>query len=201
MFVLSLLPFLFSSTTALARSLAPSAGQIQISSVTYHGDGCPDGTAVTTVSPDAQAFTIAFSQFAVSVGPDSAGPSHAQCHLHLMVSVPKGWSYAVDSVDYVGYASLDAGVTGSRRSSYHLSGETPEKTATYTWPGGFSDEYFVQDVGAGAPLDWSKCGGGKNLLIDTQLSVNADGHPTGAGLITVDAVDGEVYHLLWRTCP
>jgi hypothetical protein len=188
------------SLPALAKKPAPPAGQVSIESIATHGDGCPSGSAVAAISADAEAFTVGFSQFAAAVDPGATSPMRSGCSLHLKLSVPAGWSYALAVVDYIGYAALDVGVTASRQSTYHISGESPQQSIAYTWPGGFTGGYVVNDVGAGAPLYWSRCGKGKNLMIDTELAVDARANPAGSGLLTVDAVDGAVVHLLWRAC-
>jgi len=191
---------LFLATPALAKPPAPSAAQVTIDSVSYSGPGCPAGSAAANLSPDAQAFTIGFSKLAVAQGEGATGPIKSSCTLHLKVSIPSGWSYALATVDYVGYVSLDPGLTASRQSTYHISGEAPEQTVAYDWPSGYQGDYFVDDIGAGEPAYWSRCGKGKNLMIDTQIAIDATGNPKGSALVTVDSVDGEVYHLIWRQC-
>jgi hypothetical protein len=157
-------------------------------------------SAVAVVSPDATAFTVGFSQFDAGVGQIPPLPTSAQCHLHLKVTIPKGWQYALATVDYAGYAALDSGVTATRRSTYHISGEAPDKPAAYVFPGGFNDTYFVTDIGGDSPVYFSRCGKGKNLMIDTEMSVDNSANPSGQGAITVDAIDGEVIHLVWQQC-
>jgi hypothetical protein len=120
--------------------------------------------------------------------------------VHIKLTVPAGWSYALAVVDYIGFAALDAGVTASRQTTYHISGEAPEQTVSYAWPGGFYDDYVIDDVGAGGPVYWSRCGKGKNLLIDSALAIDNHGHADAGGFVTVDAVDGAIFHLLWKQC-
>jgi hypothetical protein len=197
--VIGCLAGLLSSAVSFADR-APPASQISIDSVAANGEGCPPGTAAGAVSPDGSAFTIGFSRFAVEVGSGAAYPSKAACHLHVKVTIPPGWSYAVAGIDYVGWVALDSGITASRQTTYHLSGESPQRTAAYNWPDGFVGDYDVNAISDGATLDWSRCGKGKNLMIDTQLSIDSAGNSTGNGYATVDAVDGEVYRLVWQQC-
>lgn len=177
---------------------APPADQIRIDSVEYHGDGCTPGTALASISPDAQAFTVGFSRFEADAGGGATGPRSVRCDLHLQVTIPPGWSYALERVDYIGYAALDPGVSAWRRSTWHLSGEAPEQALASTFAPGFSGDYAVD--AAAAALYWSRCGKGKNVVIATQLGIDDSANPGGAGTITVDAVDGEVYRLVWRQC-
>lgn len=193
---------LSSSVLALASSRPPTgANGVRVDSVTYSGNGCPNGTAAVALSLDAQAFTVSFSQFAAAVGPGvSPAENERTCQLHVKLTVPPGWSYALASVDYRGYAALDSSVTALRQSTYHITGESPEKSPSSTFRGAYEDDYFVRDLGAAAPTYWSACGKGKNLKIKTQLKIDNKTNPTGTGIFTVDVVDGEVYHLIWRNC-
>lgn len=190
-----------SSTASLAKKPAPHPGGVSVESVTYNGTGCPAGSVSVVLSPDGEAMTVAFSQLfaAVGTGIAAADTSH-HCKLHVKVNVPPGWSYALASVDYRGYVALDPGMTARRQSRYHISGESPVRTIASTWSGAVDDSYAVRDLGAGAPAPayWSRCGKGKNLMIETRVDVQG---ASGQGLVTVDAVDGEIFHLVWQQCP
>jgi hypothetical protein len=197
-FVIACAVLLLPLAQALAQK-APPANQVSIDSVQVTGgDACRNAVAV--VSPDAQAFTVGFLQFDAGVGQGPTISSKAKCHVHLKVSIPAGWQYALANVDYFGYVALDPGVTGSRQSTYHFSGEAPDKTAAYTWSPGVADFYQVFDVAASAPLYYSRCGKGKNIMIDTQISVDNSANPSGQGYLTVDVIDGEALHLVWQQC-
>lgn len=191
----------FSASSSAKKPDAPDIGAVSVESVDYSGDGCPAGTVATHISPDAEAFTVIFSQFLAEVGPAAAVTSaRRQCKLHVKLSVPRGWSYALSGTDFRGYATLDPGVVATRQSTYHMSGESPETTAQYRWQGAFDDDYAVRDLGGDAAAYWSRCGGGKNLMITTVLQVDGGGSGGGAGVLDVDSVDGEVHHLSWRKC-
>lgn len=184
-------------TVARARP-SPPPGAVTIDSIDAHGDGCATGTALASVSPDGEAFTVGFAHFSVDVGAGTAASVTAGCTLHFKVTVPPGWSYALARVEHVGFAALDAGVTATRRARFHLSGEAPEQAVVSTLSGPFAGDHAVDDA-AGAPAYWSRCGKGKNLIITTEVSLER-GDASAEGEITVDAIDGEVYHLVWQTC-
>ena len=190
-----------SSASSLADKPLAHPAAVAIDSVTYSGDGCPAGSVAVGLSPDGEAFTVAFSQLFAAVGSGLAAEDAGQhCRLHIKLSVPAGWSYALASVDYRGFVMLDDGMTATRQSNYHISGESPVKALGSTWSGALDDNYSVRDLGAGAPAPayWSRCGKGKNLIIDSRLHVHGT---SGQGLVTVDALDGEIFHLVWRQCP
>lgn len=173
---------------------------VSIDSVTTEGKGCPAGSAVVSLSADATLFTVIFSSFSVEIGPGVAKRfAQRRCKVHVKLTVPKGWAYALESVDFRGYANLDAGVAAIRRAKYHISGETPEKVVSADLVGDRDDDYFVRDLGDDEGY-WSNCGKGKNLKIVTELDLTST-NPAGRGLFTVDSVDGETYHLAWKRCP
>jgi hypothetical protein len=189
----------FSLPSSAKKPDAPDNGAVTVESVSYSGDGCSNGTVATHISPDAEAFTVIFSEFLAEVGPVVHTTSaRRRCKLHVKLGVPRGWQYALAGTDFRGYATLDPGVVATRQSTYHMSGESPETTSQYRWQGGFDDDYAVRDLGGDAAPYWSRCGGGKNLMITTTLEV---GGPAGAaGVLNVDSIDGEVHHLTWTRC-
>src|SRR5688572_12725799 len=85
----------------------PPPDKIVIKVATVNGSGCPRGTAAVAVSPDNTAFTVTYSDYLAQVG--GGAPSNAfrkNCQLNLIVHVPGGFTYAIASVDYRGFASL-----------------------------------------------------------------------------------------------
>jgi hypothetical protein len=187
--------------SSLAKASPAHPTGVAIESITYSGDGCPAGSVAIGLSPDAEAFTVAFSQLFAAVGDGiAATDAEHRCQVHVKLTVPPGWSYALASVDYRGFVMLEPGMTATRQSKYHISGEAPVKTIGSTWTGPFDDSYAARDLGAGAPAPayWSRCGKGKNLIIQTRAEVKG---ASGEGLMTVDTLDGEVFHLVWRQCP
>jgi hypothetical protein len=192
--MLCLLLVVVASTAAHADPSTPTG--VVIERLQYSGDGCPPGSVSYNLSSDGQAFTVIYSKFSAQTG----AATRRQCQLHAMVSVPSGWSYALASVDFRGFASVDNGVVASEATTYHMSGETPETTATYEWKDGFDDDFDVRDLGAASPPYWSRCGKGKNLMIRTEISVDTSANPSGQGTIDIDSTDGEIYYLKWQRC-
>jgi hypothetical protein len=184
-----------------AAAKKPNADLFSIERIEYSGEGCPTGSVSAAVTDDSSSFILIFSRMYAEAGPAAGAAAARQtCKVHLQVRVPKGWSYALAAVDFHGFAGLDAAVNAWQQTTYHLSGESPEKTAAFTWQGEFNDEYAVQDLGAGAPPYWSRCGGGKNLMITTTIAVDNSGDRTASGLLELDDIDGELFHLAWQHC-
>jgi hypothetical protein len=184
---------------ALARTTAAAASDHgSIESVEYHGTGC-EGSAKSSISPDGQADTSVFSDFLASAGPDEdPALTSRNCLQMLRINVPGGWSYSLESVDHRGFASLDKGVTATRKSVYIISGSAIQAPPAGRLKGELSADYQQSDISPEAPGEWSPCGGGQILWIATEIAVDTSrGGRGAAGQLFVDSIDTE---LQWRRC-
>jgi Domain of unknown function (DUF4360) len=182
--------------STVARTSLTEPGQGTIKQVDFLGDGCDGATAA--ISEDGEAVTSFFPNFLAVVGPEvPAEQAGRGCLMSTQVEVPQGWSYAVDSVFQRGFAGMEAGVSGSRRAVYQISGNPLHIAPTAAFEGPIDDTYEHRDVRPEAPLGWSKCGGGQNLLIVTEIQANNDADQNATGQLTVDSIDVEVK---WRRC-
>ncbi len=183
---------------AHAQSVDPS--QVSIAALNYGGNGCPAGSVAANLSPDAQAFTLLFSDFAVDGANTAGARSKKSCNLVLDLNVPSGWTYTLFSVDYRGYAYAERGNEARLRSWYSLgvSGGEEIRIANLKMRGPFDRDFHQR---AGVPLDslpWVECGGSASRVrIGTELMA------TDKALIAVDSIDGELsqrYGISWRRC-
>src|SRR5690242_1195724 len=92
---------------AAAPPPRPPAGTVTMDSVSVSGSGCAAPSVNADISSDGQAITVSYSQLDVEVGPDANGTRSVECNLDLRLSVPKGWAYALENVDFRGYAFLE----------------------------------------------------------------------------------------------
>ena len=108
------------------------------------------------------------------------------CQINFDLDYPNGWSFAIDSVDYRGYASLDRGVTAVMSTSSYYSGVTPIMRLQSTFRGPSNADYQVRDqIGVSSHL-WSPCGANRALNLNTQLRLNNSQNRNGNGLVTID---------------
>jgi hypothetical protein len=169
-----------------------------VEKVEYQGTGCGGGSATTAISPDNLAVTSVFSEFLAAIGPgNDPGEGAKNCLLMMQIKVPAGLQYSLESVDYRGFAQLDEGVTGTRRSVYVISGSPIQATPTARFTGPTEGDYTQEDVGPDARGEWSPCGGGQVLWIAAQTELDGHGHRDAAGVLSVDSIDTE---LQWRRC-
>ncbi|MEU9982353.1 DUF4360 domain-containing protein [Streptomyces sp. NPDC050856] len=192
--------------TAAAGIVAPP-DKIVIEIATVNGSGCPQGTAAVAVSPDNTAFTVTYSHYLAQVGL-GAKPTdfRKNCQLNLIVHVPQGFTYAVASADYRGYAHLESGATATQKASYYFQGSPDTAVRTHPFRGPYDTNWQATDETDWGQLVWAPCGVKRNFNINTELRVNAgtsDPAKTNS-FIAMDSTDGDIktiYRLAWKECP
>ncbi len=206
------------AATAVAASLSgPSAfgvdslptppDRIVIDVATVNGSGCPAGTAAVAVSPDNTAFTVTYSSYLAQVGVGSKPTDFRKnCQLNLRVHVPQGFTYAIASADYRGYAHLEKGASSTQRAGYYFQGLPDTAHQNHRFDGPRDDNWQATDTVDVAALVFAPCGEERNFNINTELRVSpGTSDPTRTtSFMTMDSTDGDintVYHLAWKQCP
>ncbi|MGP4110754.1 DUF4360 domain-containing protein [Streptomyces sp. 4N509B] len=179
--------------------------QIEIGIETINGSGCPAGTAAVAVNADNTAFTVTYSDYlAIAGGGASAADFRKNCQLSLTVDVPAGFTYAISTVDYRGYASIADGASGFQQASYYYMGESQTTSSNTTFQGPYDDNWHTNDTTEWAELVWAPCGEQRNLNVNTELRVYRGSSPSSAvSLMTMDSTDSAVstiYHMEWKEC-
>ncbi|MFJ3302097.1 DUF4360 domain-containing protein [Streptomyces sp. NPDC086549] len=184
----------------------PPPDKIVIDVATVNGSGCPQGTAAVAVSPDNTAFTVTYSDYLAQAGGNSDPTAFRKnCQLNLIVHVPQGFTYAIASADYRGFASLQSGANATQKASYYFQGSSNTAAKTHPFSGPYNDDWQATDSTDWAQLVWAPCGVLRNFNINTELRVNAGSSAPGkVSFMTMDSTDGDistVYHMAWKTCP
>jgi hypothetical protein len=79
------------------------------------------------ISEDKTTMTLIFDAYTATIGPDvKQTENRKNCQLNVDIQYPGGFQYSVLSADYRGYASIQAGVTGTLKSTYYFSGQTAQ---------------------------------------------------------------------------
>jgi hypothetical protein len=184
----------------------PPPDKIVIKVATVNGSGCPQGTAAVAVSEDNTAFTVTYSDYLAQAGGNS-DPTAARrnCQLSLIVHVPQGFTYAIASADYRGYAALQNGASATQRASYYFQGSPSTAYRSHPFNGPYNDNWQATDTTDWAQLVYAPCGVQRNFNINTELRVNAGtSAPDKVSFMTMDSTDGDistVYHMAWKECP
>ncbi|SED43420.1 protein of unknown function [Streptomyces sp. 3213] len=184
----------------------PPPDKIVINVATVNGSGCPQGTTAVAVSEDNTAFTVTYSAYLAQVGGNSDPTAFRKnCQLNLVVHVPQGFTYAIASVDYRGFASLQRGASGAQKASYYFQGSSSTASKNHPFNGPYDDNWQATDSTDWAQLVWAPCGVQRNFNINTELRVAAGTSSSSAvSFMTMDSTDGDistVYHMAWKACP
>jgi hypothetical protein len=182
----------------------PPPDKIVIDVATVNGSGCRPGSAAVAVSEDNTAFTVTYSEYLAQVGGNSDPTAFRKnCQLSLVVHVPQGFTYAIASADYRGFASLQSGASAIQRASYYFQGSSQTVFKNHTFNGALNDSWQATDTTDWAQLVYAPCGVQRNFNINTELRVNA-GTSMGTSFMAMVSTDGDintVYHMAWKECP
>jgi hypothetical protein len=184
----------------------PPQDRIVIDVITVNGSGCPAGSAAIAMSPDNTAFTVTYANYMAQVGVGSTTTDFRKnCQLNLVVHVPQGFTYAINKVDYRGFASIAAGASAVQRANYYFQGQSQTAYASHTFKGPMGDDWQTADEVPLAAMVWSPCGAQRNLNINTELRALAgtSNTKTTTSFISMDSTDGvinTIYHFSWGRC-
>lgn len=187
---------------------APDPKQIQITSAASSGNGCPQGTVSSTISPDKTVVTFGFDGFQTYIGPGYDPTAKTKnCQLHLNLKYPSGFQFAVVEATYHGYALLEKGVTGTFFSTYYFSQDAKATTTTQTsiQGGGIWEQgqvYTKADRIPTASYIWSPCGASGILNVNNRIALTSSNR-TAIGEITDDDATiafTQQLNIGWRSC-
>jgi len=203
-------------------------GQVTIEKTGYSGNGCPQGSVSTLLSPDKSVVTFGFDSFQATIGPNS-NPNEKQknCQLHLGLRYPQGFQVSVMSATYHGYVRLDPGVSGNFISSYYFS-QDAGRTVSYSYiPTLYSlyiyanakcqamtrttlsgpayvngQTYTKQDNIETASMVWSPCGANGLLNINNRIALTSNNRQSAGEMSNDDATIKfqQKLYLSWRRC-
>ncbi|GAA4233317.1 DUF4360 domain-containing protein [Actinomadura meridiana] len=179
---------------------------VTIEVATVNGSGCPIGSTAIALSPDNDAFTITYSKYLAQVGGNSQPTDDRKnCQINLRVHVPQGFTYAVSSTDYRGFASLQTGVTGTLAASYYFQGYPGTRHYSYDWPGPLRKNWQQSDLVPVQQLVFKECGEERLFNVNTELRLDpGESDPAKVSYMSMDSTDGSIkttYHYTWKTCP
>ncbi|MBD2415149.1 hypothetical protein FACHB389_23015 [Nostoc calcicola FACHB-389] len=181
------------AATLITASIGPAlaSDKVQILGAEYGGNGCPNGSASVSVSPDGQELSILFDQF-IAVGNKSA-ERRKSCNMSIPIQVPQGFQISLYDADYRGYVAPST--TGRLRAEYFFAGQ---RGPVFSRAFRGETDYNVRDQLVTVADVWSRCGDSVNMRVNAAMTAN------GQGMATVDSFDlahrGLVYHIKYRQC-
>ncbi|MGZ3773594.1 MAG: DUF4360 domain-containing protein [Pseudobdellovibrionaceae bacterium] len=199
-------------------STAQTPPGVRVQNIQAVGSGCPNGSYSATISPDGQAFSVLLDNFVASSTMQNP-ISRLSCQLKINFEVPRGWTFAVFSADYRGYAYAEPGTMAVHQALYSFDGSQPrnerpgyQNGGTYSFRsqefhGPYNDNYFIHYDLDHRLAPWAPCNNDETqtLFVTTFLmSRNLNLSSSLNAQITLDSIDGKLqsqnYQLGWRTC-
>lgn len=184
----------------------PNPSGVYFAKVTANGTGCPAGTWDAAISADGKAFTLTFSQYEAQLEPGQS-MQIKDCSIGIDLKTPSGFSFAVNSFHYQGYALLDqSGMTAQQTAKYYFQGNpVPAIENRSNMSGPYDNSYLFSDQIGIVDLVWSPCGATRRLNANTRLVLRNNPRKTGSAYLNTESVDGEVktlftFGLTWRKC-
>ncbi|KAK7985600.1 hypothetical protein PG996_005163 [Apiospora saccharicola] len=205
-----LLPFLAAANPIgiIGDGDLPDPDSIQIISASSSGNGCPQGSITTNLSPDRTVITFGFDAFQTYIGPGTNVSDRTKnCQLHLNLKYPGGFQYALVDSTYHGYAQLEKGVTGTFLSTYYFSQDASATTTTRTsitgggvWEAG--QVYTKEDKIPTTSVIWSPCGQTGLLNVNNRIALTSTNKTASGSISDDDATVAftQQLHLNWQTC-
>jgi hypothetical protein len=197
---------LVAATPAQAAPFPGPKDEMVIDVVSANGSGCPWGSAEVTVSPDSKAFTVTYSEFTAQVGVGAKPLDFRKnCQLGLNVHVPQGFTYAIASTDYRGFAKLAQGASATQTSFYYFQGDRSTAKSKHNFSGPLDGDWKRTDTMGIGSMAFLPCGEERYLNVNTELRVSAGWSDTKktTSMLTMDSTDGNldtVYHVAWKKC-
>ncbi|MEQ0564054.1 DUF4360 domain-containing protein [Amycolatopsis sp. NEAU-NG30] len=181
------------------------AEKITLDIKTINGSGCPAGTAAASadVANDNTSFTVHYTNFTAKAGGGaSALEARKNCQINVLVHVPQGFTYAIASAEYRGFAHIESGASALEQANYYFTGTAPTARVRHTIPGPYHGVWRAVDATDVAELVFAPCGESRNLNINAELRADA-GSSSGTSFIEMDSEHASVdtiYHFAWKTC-
>ncbi|KAJ4988849.1 secreted protein [Stagonosporopsis vannaccii] len=192
---------LATAVAALPQTLSTPPPSFNITNVVAGGTGCPQGSIDVRWTDDAILPIYFGKEFTAAVGPKAEiVDARKFCQLNLQVEYSAGFSFAVYSAEYAGFAELDGGITGTVGSRYYFSGETEQTSSSLVLTGPTKTKFKKQDD---VPVAlWSPCSG--STLFNVQASVTLTPLVgAGSGVLGIAKESGRLSEKLfvqWKKC-
>lgn len=203
---------------AASSALAQTPPGVRVESLQVVGNGCPVGSYSATISPDGQSFSLLLDNF-VAESTMQNPISRLMCELKANIKVPRGWTFAILSADYRGFAYVEPGTMASHQALYSFDGSKPKNERPGYQNGGsysfrvqefrgpHNDNYVIHHDIDPRVAPWAPCRNEdtQTLFITTYLLArNLNLSSLVNAQITLDSIDGQVqsqkYQIAWKRC-
>ncbi|KAJ3412623.1 hypothetical protein HDV05_000434 [Chytridiales sp. JEL 0842] len=170
-----LLPIITASLAAVSAVAAvvlpegPNPAEVSIPSKDFFfsGSGCRPRTALATPVIENSTFNLTVNPYYAGIDYPDFQPNTV-CQLKINITNPRGWQYTLDTVEYIGFASLDAKVKATLSSSYFFTDDVvvSDPRVDTTIRGPLVRDYAIQGKFEASTARWTNCenSGALNLV-------------------------------------
>jgi hypothetical protein len=125
--ILPFVPLLVSAVAIISRGTDTAPSGVEITSIAYGGTGCNQGTLSVSVSDAGNICPIVTKDLVAQAGPGvSVDDGRKFCQINFGITYPRGYSFTVLAIEYLGYVDLLADSDGYVQSTYYFSGDTDQ---------------------------------------------------------------------------
>jgi hypothetical protein len=170
--------------------------------------GCSAGTAMVAASADNAHFRLWYDRFQVQIGPNTYPfEARSNCQVSLSIHMPAGAAYAIDRVDYGGYALLAPGAVFTQRARHYRTGQAltpPFRSHSFTSP--YEDMWQTVDTFSADELFFPPCGTNPdfNAVLNLRLDAGTSDPAIQTSFGALDSIDGPydgaTYYLRTKPC-
>ncbi|SMF71079.1 DUF4360 domain-containing protein [Pseudobacteriovorax antillogorgiicola] len=184
------------TTSALAQP-----DYVRVKDITYNGSGCPVGSAdLYFQDGNFQSFFMQLDDYYAEAGEGiSLRDSRKNCQLSFKLEFPQGWTYAIGSMTYSGFAHLERNVVAKQQASYYFTGEAEQATIRTEFEGPMHRNFWLTD--SAQALIYAPCKSEAILNVNSSVQVRSlNRHNYGA--IGLDNLRGSLvsFNFNWKRC-
>lgn len=186
------------------------AQTLTVRGVRVVGTGCNETTATALPTADGQTLSVLFDNYSAEIGQGSENPTlrvkKKDCNILIDVDVPFGVQYAIQQVDYAGFAALPQGSFGYHRFTQVVPGAAIPSMREAQLTGPLVKNYLVSVAQKPGRSPWSKCNNPSqtlNLLSELMVSYLPRTTTTEKAQISLDSADmvtNSRFKIIWRRC-
>jgi hypothetical protein len=190
------------STAADAATAEPPAGAA-ITRIDSNGTGCKTPGSVTTEWTDATGFRVHYADMVARAGGGAPGSDlRKNCLLSVQLTIPAGYTVALESAATRKYATLAAGARATATTKTYWQGR-PDTVSWSEVRRGPTDDYWQSDHVIGPDAQqFAYCGLNRLLNINQELVVLRGGDPAAESSAEFgpDTPVNASYQLVWKRC-
>ena len=174
----------------IVQAQGPNPDAIYVQSITYGGNGCPQGSVAQSLSPPRAIYVTGFDDWIVSAGPDvPITENRKNCQINVNLHIPAHAAAAVVTMFTRGFVNLPRGVVATVGSIAYFGGDIVASDSPTNFVGPVRKNYesrisfTINPPASSAPAV---------IPINLNAQVRITGPATAPALITVDYQSAQI---------